>query len=269
MKLSDILIISDLDGTLLTDEKTITQKNIGAIAKFRELGGRFTVATGRSTLSAEQYIDIVKCDTPTILFNGVVIYDFGTKKMIWNTYLQCEKEKIVKEIYDNLPNAGIEIMCEGEIFVPRTNEAVKAHLDLEGLEYKMIDIDDLPTEKWLKILFAMDSEYMQEIQEFTDEKQYENVTFLPTSENFFEMLPVGNSKGEAMTHLAEKMGIDISNIVAVGDFNNDIEMVKLAGLGVAMGNAIDGLKQVADITVKSNENDGIADLIEYLINNYK
>ena len=119
--LSKVILFSDMDGTLLTRKKEITQKDLDAIKRFTSLGGKFTVATGRTVQTFEQYRDMLDINIPIILFNGALIYDYSTKDTLYMNSLPENAKDIALEILENMPEAGGEVLKADGTYVFRNN----------------------------------------------------------------------------------------------------------------------------------------------------
>ena len=132
-KYSDLLVVSDVDGTLLQAGYGIPKENIDAIDAFVDNGGLFTLATGRSIESVGKYIDWLRLSAPAILCNGGLIYDFKERKVLYERVLDPVALTIVKDILANFPDIGVEINSGGHITVVRMNEYVHNHTGLEHL----------------------------------------------------------------------------------------------------------------------------------------
>ncbi|MDF2566628.1 MAG: HAD-superfamily hydrolase, subfamily [Oscillospiraceae bacterium] len=266
-KISDILLVSDLDGTLLTEDKTVSKRNMEAIRRFEQLGGRFTIATGRSVISTKRYAEIIGVKNPVIVFNGAAIYDYEADKLLWSSQLEDSTRTYLTEVQKNYPQVGIEILCKDKTYVISYNDIVRIHMDIEHLEYTLCTLDEVP-DGWIKVLFALGHDLVSEFDTFMTSKDYQNVDFILSSVNYYEMLPKGNSKGAALDHLTKFMGANPNNVASIGDYNNDIEMIKKSMIGAAVENALDTVKQHADLVVSSNDRDGFAELVDYLIENF-
>lgn len=265
MKKIDTLLFTDLDGTLLTHSKRISDNNISAINRLREHGGDVTVATGRSVESARRYVNKACVNLPVIVYNGVMIYDYQSEKILWNDMLTSKAAEYVRIIKENFPNVGIEVLRNDKIYVVVTNRHVKEHIETEMLEYVMCELSKTPKD-WFKVLMALDEEDIPALAEFIDKQNFEDVYCVQTSRNYFEMLPKGSSKGNAMKILCGILNKDIKNTAAIGDYNNDLEMIECANTGAAMENAPDSVKSVADIVCPDCERDGFAYFVDYILN---
>lgn len=260
-----LLLVTDMDGTMLTTDKHISNENIAAIRAFQKAGGRFSIATGRSIPSLEHYVHLLQIDTPVILYNGGAIYDYDKREILWHSILSENAELYVRDVYEKFPEIGIEILLDGQIYVARTNAIVKKHLDTEQLSYTICKIEEAP-KGWFKVLFALEPSRMDEFENYMLSKGYNDVCFVRSFTHYFEMLPLGSSKGGALCHLAEITGIPLKQTVAIGDYFNDLEMIQNAGMGVAVANAPQELKDAAELVVCDNDHHAIAELINYLMN---
>lgn len=115
------VIFSDLDGTLLNDEKQVSKENREAIKYFIDNGGKFSIATGRAIESVEKYIEDVKTDLPIITYNGGILYDNNEKKVIIEKILERDKKIIAFKIADDYKDIGVEINVGKDVYVLKDN----------------------------------------------------------------------------------------------------------------------------------------------------
>ena len=262
---SGLLLVTDMDGTMLTTDKRISDENITAIRAFQKAGGRFSIATGRSIPSLEHYVHLLQIDTPVILYNGGAIYDYEKREIVWHSVLSENAKEYTEDVYRKFPDIGIEILLDDQIYVVRSNAIVKKHLDTERLSYIACGINEVP-KGWFKVLFALEPSQMDEFEGYMLAKGYGDVCFVRSFTHYFEMLPEGSSKGGALCHLAEITGSPMEKTIAIGDYFNDFEMIQNAGLGVAVANAPLELKNAAKLVVCDNDHHAVAELIHYLMN---
>lgn len=262
----DILIITDMDGTFLDDNRNIPEKNLEAKHKFENHGGLFTIATGRTTESIDKYLHLINPKLPLILFNGALIYDFNTKKALWKATINPSVREDLKRILKQFPQVGAEVIMEDKIYMIQTNDYSIDHVTRERLEYIECDLDDLD-DGWYKVLFALDPKLMDEFISFIQSQKINGVSFVRSEKHYYEILPIEANKGNALLKLIEIIGIDRENVVAIGDYNNDIEMVQLAKLGFATENATRDLHKVADKITTTNNAGAVAEVIEFVILN--
>jgi Cof subfamily protein (haloacid dehalogenase superfamily) len=261
--LDGILLISDMDGTLITKDFHLPERNAAAIDRFIKKGGYFSVATGRPEYALMKYLDKVKLNAPAIVYNGAVIYDINTHETVWYSSLPQSIRTILKVIMDKFRDVGVEIYAEGCVYIARPNEWTTNHIVNENLLYKNTDVESTP-KQWYKLLFACDNKRLHDVYDFIETLVFEGFYFVFTNIMFLEVLPFGVSKGSTLQKLSDILGITHDNIVAIGDYYNDIEILSIAGLGVAVKGAPEEVLKVAGLTVGCCEGGAVADIIEYL-----
>lgn len=268
MNIKDLIIVSDLDGTIIPLTGIISKRNIDAIDKFRSLGGTFTIATGRAPIQAMSIFEKLDIDGAVIANNGAVLYDVRKDENIWIRSFDDEYRKIIIDVKNEFPDIGIIIVSgKHDHYVISSNDTVKAIFEHVKIPYLEMSIDVVESD-CCKVIFVDDVSKMSDIYHYLTNKNYEKFSFVLSGKACLEMMPNGISKGYSFEMLVQSYGKRLENSVAIGDYNNDIEMLLKANLSVAVDNALDEVKQVADLVVKSCEEDGVADLIEYLIKNY-
>lgn len=266
MKFENVIIMTDIDGTLVTDEKKILECDMNAIERFRQGGGIFTLATGRGYSMAKPVAERIGLDVPAVIFNGSAVYDFKEDKFLWHSGLdKCAKDA-AKELIREFPDIAIEILCRDKVYVPSINRIEREHLALENVQPILCSVDEINEDSWLKMLIAYPPENMQNIIDFVQSKpHYVNSAHWVRSENhYYEMLPLGVNKGSGFQRLLEIMGKEDAFSVGVGDYNNDIELIQLSKLGVAVCSAQQEAKDVADVIVCDNNSGAISEVIEYI-----
>lgn len=265
MKFENIYICSDLDGTLLNENNEISKENLDAIEYFRSHGGKFMIATGRVPDAIFPAIGDLKTDFPCICLNGCGIYDLELRKYVETIALDDGVQEVTQEIMEYSKNSGVEIFNDDGICVVRRTPAVDFHLNYEKVTEKLTaDLEDIP-KPWLKILFAQSPEETDAIREkFLSSCYHEKYTLVKTHNLYYEIFNKSASKGKALLKLCKDYGIDLKNVVAIGDNENDITMLDVAGVGAAVSNAPEIVKKNADIITCSNEKHAIADLIKKL-----
>lgn len=260
---SEYLLVSDVDGTLLRAKNGLSKENKEAIRYFVENGGKFTIATGRSVESAYKYAKELDLSLPSIHINGGCIYNYKTGEYLYETCLPDIYYDITKEVIEKFHDVGIVAWVKGGAYLFDHNETTKVLSKEENMEYTRCKIDDIPFNPF-KMLFISENGEKPQLEAFLRENFSNGVDYVSTSDTYFEMIPKGISKGKALKELANILGVDRKNIIAAGDYENDIEMIQYAGLGAAVGNAMDKLKEAADVILPDCEENAIAFLIEKL-----
>ena len=265
LKFEGKLIISDLDNTLLPTTHMIPQKNLDAIKYFTDNGGEFAIATGRSVPSAERYIKQMDIKLPVIVYNGSGIYDFNKKEFLWNASVHHIAYDIVKTVLEEFPDIGVEVFNGIEIYVLNYTPMIEQHLVDEKIGFIPATLETVP-KPWHKVLFIGERERIEVVRKRLAEFPQDDIYFVFSSYTYFEMLPMGLSKGSALVKLSELIGFDIAKTIAIGDYYNDLDMIKRSGFGVAVQNAPDEIKAAAQLVVGHCDDGAVAELIQVLEN---
>lgn len=259
-----ILLCSDLDDTLLTSDKKISQENKKALEMFMSNGGQFAFATGRVPLGARLALEYIVPNAPIICFNGAGIYDFNDNKLLWEKSLDKDAYKVVEYVEQNMPESGIEVCTNDKVYFCRTNRIVRIHKQIEKFPDNDSDYRSIQ-EDWKKVIFMQEHEEMPKIKKLIAESEYsDSYSFIQSSPNYYELLPKGATKGDALRELARILGIDESRTIGVGDNENDFTLVRYAGIGVAVSNAVSMVRDAADYITVDNNHSALCAIIEGL-----
>ncbi len=261
-----ILIVSDLDGTLLPPDKIPLQRDLAAIRRFEAAGGRFAIATGRTTQAAIRYQEQLGLSTPMIVYNGAAIYDSVQERVVFSEALPPGALAMAKEIMAAHPHVGVEVLRAETAYVVRNNEWEKRHIALCGVEPCYCTPEEIPMNGWLKVLFAMAPGEIPPFIADIQSRGYDDVDFIQSADIFYEMLPKGVTKGSALAPYRQLHGMEGVTIVAVGDYDNDLVMLREADFSAAPANAIDAVKQTADLVLtRTCEEGAMEELIDFLL----
>lgn len=266
MRIKDLIIVSDLDGTIVPISGKVSKKNLDAINRFRSFGGTFTIATGRSPTSAKDFISLLEINGAYICNNGTQIYDSNKMKGVWHSQLPKSYKSAAIDIIEHFNTVGLELITDqDETYVVKTNDM----FDGEGnRRYKYCTLDTAP-KTLCKAAFWDKKENILQVEEYITSCEYGDLEFVKSGDEWFEIMEVGVNKGFPLKQLTECYDKTIEGCFAIGDFYNDLGMIKKAGIGVAVENAAEEVKREADFVVTSCENDGIADLINYIFEHYE
>lgn len=260
----------DLDGTLLNDEKQITGGNRAALDKLLERGHGAIITTGRPLKSAMDQARKLQLDRPgcyLIAYNGAVIYDWTQEKQIFcRTLSRNVVERVVA--LANERGEHVQTYDTWKVLVEKgcDDAAVRRYCSLIGMEFRVIgnvrtDLTEDPV-KCLVINYDVKAGLLK-IRDWIRTHMAEEVDCFFSCDQYLEVVPKGMSKGEAVKMLSRMMAVDIAETVSVGDAANDLSMIEAAGVGVAMANATDEVKAIADyVTTLDNNHDGIAEVVE-------
>ncbi len=259
------LIALDLDGTLLTDNKTISERTKATIAKAREQGHIVSISTGRPFRASIQYYQELKLDTAIVNFNGAFVHhpfdkSFGTH----HSPLDLKTAKTVIETCEafNVSNIMVEVIDDfylrhfDEVFL-ETFLAGQNPVDHGNLLHIL---QDDPT----CVLIHPQDHHVTQLRELLVDAHAEVIDqrVWGAPWNIIEIVKAGMNKAVGLKKVADFYNVPKERIIAFGDEDNDLEMIEFAGQGVAMANGIQELKTLANAVTLSNEEDGIAVFLE-------
>ena len=262
-KFEGILLLTDLDGTLLRDDKSVSKENLDAIEYFKENGGLFTIVTGRPSVIVGEIYDKVHPNAPIGCYNGGGIYDVEKKEYLWKKELSRDALELVRFIDREMEDMSIQICGFENCYFSKMNESMENHLVSGGFPDIRIHYEDVK-EPLAKVLFAhTDEERLFRLRDLLFEHpEADKYDFIRSFQEYYEILPKGISKGNLVLKLAELLGIDKRRTIGVGDNDNDVSMIESAGVGIAVSNASPAALKAADIVTVSNEESAIAQIIK-------
>ncbi len=257
------LILSDMDGTLIGSNFQISQKNFNAIRYFIEHGGIFGLATGRSKYSIRPYTGGLKLNGPCILYNGALVYDFEKDRDIKAEFLEKHMlDEYVDYCLKNFENMTVEIFTPEMMYIVSSRKNIDPSIEREKKVFRYSTLAEVSEMEWYKVLlFDAERNLLKAqaaLKAFKLDDRLENMFSL---DFYLELQKKNLSKGLALEGLKKLSRFSQKTIIAVGDYDNDIEMIKSADVGIAVKNARACVKQVADIITVSNDEDVMQDII--------
>lgn len=267
------IIALDLDGTLLTQQKQILPESLTVLAKAKQQGIKVIIVTGRHHVSIKPFYHALELDTPALCCNGTYSYNFQTEQIIEGNALRKDQALQL-----------LNLIRQQQL-----------HCLLYVQDAMIYEQPDETTERWHKWSMQLPEKFRPNIYQVTSyEEAIENsdaiwkfVTLAPEPEllnfsqvindnmglacdiswhNQMDITQQGNSKGNLLKKWAESQGINMQHVIAFGDNFNDLSMLKMAGMGIAMGNSSDDIKAIADLVTTDNNSTAIADIIsQYVI----
>lgn len=258
------LVVTDLDATLLDNNSKISKENIKAIRYLKDKGVQFGIASGRTkyvikNISNEHGIyDLIDIMIGT---NGVEISD---KEIISDSRDYYLHKDIIMEIYNQFKNYDISMaLYDGDImYINKVNKY--AIIDRDENSYKLIiepNLEKVINKDYPRLMLIGEPELLDEISKIMSETKDINYNFFKSYHFFLETVAKDVSKGRTLKLYCETHNIDMKNVLALGDNNNDIEMIALAGYGIAVDNATEELKKHAKYITGSNVEHGVAQAI--------
>ncbi|MCY6356799.1 Cof-type HAD-IIB family hydrolase [Clostridium sp. ZS2-4] len=289
------LIAVDMDGTLLRNDKTISKETYTAIESAKAKGVKIVLCTGRPIQGVQgtlKYLNLISDSDYVVTCSGAVVQCTGTSEIISQTNLTPKDAAFLYNLSKKL-NITLNAVTPDYLITPTLNFTTGVEAYLTNLPVKIVDFDTLNENIPIRRIA-----YINETQPFIDkikslvkhldvkytaldvfnrndslfcdpnnlpDELYEKYTVLKPSSNTLEILSKNANKGTGVAVLAEKLGIKRYEIICIGDSGNDIDMIKYAGLGVAMGNAFPEIKKIADYVTLTNEENGVAHVINKFI----
>lgn len=257
-----VLICTDLDGTLLRNDKTISHTNIEAIEYFKQNGGLFTFVTGRMPNFVDDIAQQVKPNAPIGCVNGGGLYDYRSRKYLWTSVMPDGVLEMIKCIDDKFPTAGIQVCNFGKSYFSKDNITMRKFREVTKAENLVCHYTEVK-EPIAKIIFGTESdEEILKIKETLDNHPLAGrFDFIRSERTLYEILPKGICKGTSIMKICDLMNIDSDKTIALGDYNNDISMFNAAKTGIAVSNACPEALEAADFITVSNEKDAVARVI--------
>ncbi len=263
------LIATDLDGTLLNDSDGVPEANIEYIEKAVQNGCMVALCSGRSYVSLnvfEKKLGLNKKGCYGICFNGGIVYDAYTNEILSDIRMQLSSTLELIDEIKRIMNLHIEsglvdilVYASADLYIEKTsdNENTKSYSDRSNLKrIKLNDFNEMK-DHVTKILLKGDNTALTKIESEMKQFCVGKCKIFFTSKNLLEFIPPESGKGRGIEILANILGIEMSQVISVGDQVNDLEMIEAAGLGVAVQNAVDAVKDVADYVAESDNNTGV------------
>lgn len=266
------LVCIDLDGTLLSDDKEISIENIKTIQEAINSGVKICIATGRIYKFVDYIKDKISNKIEVIASNGALIVNNGELILNYLSYNEVLKIRDIAKDYDLEMYLNTEDTIISEGIIPENYTYKITNERLED-KYKVNFIEKYSFERLIKDdkynilkVVLMNKYKLDEVRKVRDALEKNREFEICSSEpQFCEVNSKGISKGRAVEELAKELGISIKDVICIGDGGNDLEMLKRAGLSVAMANALDEVKNIASYVTESNNESGVSKAIKKLI----
>ncbi|MCU5774237.1 pyridoxal phosphatase [Erwiniaceae bacterium BAC15a-03b] len=263
------VIALDLDGTLLTPNKTILPESLEALAKAQQAGVKVLIVTGRHHVAIHPFYQALALDTPAICCNGTYLYDYHAQKVLSADPLPLDQAQQVIKMLDQQAIHGLLYVDNAMLYQTATGHVTRTlnwaqslpehqrptFLQVDSLSAAAADAQSI----WK---FALSHPDTRALQQFAD--KVENEMGLACEWSWHDQVDIaraGNSKGKRLAQWVESAGYQMSEVLAFGDNYNDLSMLENVGLGVAMGNADEAIKARAHRVTGTNLEPGIAETI--------
>lgn len=263
------LIVSDIDGTLNTKFRTLNQKNLYAVERFKSLGGRFTLASGRVVPSMEKHCKRIGVNAPVVALNGAAIYDFSQNRVLSKHTIGEFGRNFTREIMEKFPNVEVGIFFTDMVFVVRGGFLAKGQFSFDKSPNVFCNIDAVDNDGWCKVIFWSDPITIKKVRSYCEARiQNNELNFMLTSDWSYEMLQGGVNKGSSALEIAGMLGIDKEHTAGIGDFYNDLELLQAVGFSACAGQAPRDIRESVDLVTCHCNHGSVAQLIDYIIKNF-
>ncbi|NAW69340.1 sugar-phosphatase [Vibrio sp. V27_P1S3P104] len=260
------LIALDMDGTLLNSQKQISSRTKQAIAKAREQGIYVVLASGRPLAgmrSKLEELDLTSQDDYVLHYNGSIVQNVGTGDIIYQQIIDGRSAKMVARLAQELGVNTHAFSQTHGLITPKTSqytevEATINHLPITEMDFEQLS-DDHPI---IKAMMVAEPPVLTAAIRQLPSSLHQDYTIVQSAAFFLEFLNPKSNKGIGVKAIADHLGIDAKEVICMGDAENDHHMLQYAGLGIAMANAMEETKRIADHITLSNDEDGVAVAIE-------
>lgn len=264
------LVVSDIDGTLKNKARTIPKRNYEAIKKFMDLGGNFTLASGRLQSSLERNYNRVTPNQPAVVLNGAGIYDYNKKEMLWRSTISEKGMDFVKDIYRRYDSifkrVDIGIYFDDYVYIVRSGLLSRGTMFFDKAHHEVVkSFDEVPDKGWMKVIFWSNPFTIKNLNSLILKEENPDANFMMSSIWSLEMLQKDTHKGVGIMKLADMLGIEKSHVAAIGDYYNDWDMLKTVGLPACAGQAPQPIHKICKFEACHCNNGCVADLLEYIM----
>lgn len=262
------LVAMDIDDTLLNDEKFITDANKQAIAQALDQGVKIVLSSGRTRLGMKDYLDSLNIsgDDQYIITNGGSLVESISGKVLYKktlsnqTYRQIDDFIVQNDLRYNAVDVEEQTYTSNSESIDRYT-IIQAFENDKGLLIRTPD--QMPEDfEILKAIINESKAKLDQITELVEEEFGQNYYVIRTGAGFLEIMPKGTDKGSALEALAEHLNLDMTEVMAIGDGENDVPMLKKAGTSVVMDNATDKIKKLANFVTTDSNQSGVAKAFE-------
>ena len=265
------LIAIDMDGTLLREDKSVSERTKNAIKLAKEKRVYVVIATGRPIDGVSRYLeelDMLGENDYVLSYNGGLVLKTKSREVVSKTALTGADLHYLHNLSKEL---GVNIHAFSEVhglMTPKNSKYTEVEANINGIRITINDYSDIEDDhSIIKVMMIDEPEVLQKAIDNLPKEVYEKYTVVRSAPFFLEFLNKKVNKGTGVELLAKHLNIKQEEIMTFGDAGNDLDMIVYAGMGVAMANAFDEVKEAANYITDSNENDGVAKAIEKFVLN--
>ncbi|MDX8336955.1 Cof-type HAD-IIB family hydrolase [Candidatus Cetobacterium colombiensis] len=254
----------DLDGTLLNSRKEISKENKDILRKLVEKNVEILIVTGRPYPITKKIAQSLEIPVTIICYNGARVVDLNSDEVIYEKVLR--EEEVSKIIDFCKKNKRSLNLFQNDVWYVEDLESysTKYYKNNSKLEARLKSFDSFDNLEMIKTIIIDENKILNEIERELKKILSDSVYFTYSQDKYLEILNKDVNKGITLKKVLENKGIEISECIAFGDAHNDLEMLELAGMGVAMGNAHEVLKSKVQYVTDTNDNNGVAKFLKQI-----
>lgn len=264
------LIAIDIDGTLLNDKHEVTPEVREAIEEAKKKGVKIVLCSGRAIGGVRRYIKKLGLngeDDFVAAFNGGIVQRTSNEEVVVKRTMSFED---IKKLYELSRDFGVAMNVFDESKMYTLNKEINKYTVLDAyllqIDLAYRTLEELPEDMtFIKVVFVEETEPLGRAIDSIPREFWDTYAMVKSAPFYFEFLHPEASKGNAVRKIAEMLGIKREEVMCIGDSGNDLSMIQYAGLGVAMENAMDVLKEHADYITLSNNESGVAHAIRKFV----
>ena len=260
------MIVLDIDGTIMDSNFQISERVKKAVTRCLERGIKVTLATGRMHDAAVPIAKSMGLSGPIISYQGSVIKESAENKTLFKQSIDFPVAiKVIEELRQF--EGQINFFTETQLYAEKVSELLTEYAEKRAITFeKVTEFEELKDFSPIKLLFINnDAAELKRIKKHMRELFSESLNIFQSTDYFCEIVQKNGTKGSSVQFLAKLWNIKLGQILAIGDQENDIEMLKTAGISVAMGNATEEVKEVTTYITESVDRDGAAVAIEKIV----
>lgn len=263
------LVVLDMDGTLLNSQKEITERVRKAIHAAKAIGVKVVLASGRpidGMLPTLEALGLTTVDDYVLTYNASLTLNVASKEVIRSEFLNGQD---ARDLYHLAVKLGVNTHAYSSklgLITPKISKYTEHEACINQIEINICDFTTLdPDEEMLKIMMIDEAEILTAAINRLPDSFQEKYSMAQSAPFFYEFMSKKSGKANGVAALTAYLGLTHEQVICVGDAGNDLEMIQYAGLGIAMENATDDVKAVADYITLSNDQDGVAHVFEKFV----
>lgn len=267
---SGCLFACDIDGTLMING-VINPRNIEKVKFFTDEGGHFSISTGRSVGAVAPVLDKIKHISPSVVANGCMIYDYENKKIIEQLFLPAADYRLAKKVLDLGLDVGVEVHSGEKVLTLHENAETRDHQKYEWLESASVSFEEAAGYRWNKVVYLFSSRHdLEEVKRMLSDEpsgsdfSVTSAVLYGRKRDYYEQFPKGVSKASALDSLCRILEVKKGGFFAMGDYYNDLEMIKKADISAVPADSPQEIAACADFRAGKCEDGAVADFIDYL-----